>query len=109
MAVVVQPTIVEMGFGDVAMTCGSSNESIAFLFHNLGLAVGVGGKTPENFHEYASPNIIFSFPKDSADSLDVVISALQNLRDKYYKDAPVKFTKESNPLRDIKRPHSTNG
>src|SRR5687767_4377390 len=109
MAVITQPTIIEMGFGDVALTAGLANDSVFLGFQTLSLPVGVGGKAPEGFHHYTSPNVVFSFPNDSPDSLDVVISALQNFRDKYYKDMPVKFTKEMNPMRKIHRPHSSNG
>lgn len=92
------PIIIEAGHGDLGMSVMSHDESCFFGITQLDKAIGVGS-TPTEGYEKSLPQIVMSFPLNSPDALDVIIGGLQNFRDKYYKDAPIKFTKEMNPIR----------
>lgn len=93
--------VVELGFGDVASTVIKSKDSIFWNLHSLDKPIGVGNVVPDGEIEKTPMEISFSFPTDSVDSLDAIITGLQNIRDKYYKDAPQKITRETNKLRPV--------
>lgn len=94
-------TVVESGEGDIGFATMSSDTHVVLGMFLLPEAVGTGNPSPKGFLETAPSDVMLSFPKESVNALDVLITALQNMRQQYYGDVPQSITREMNFIRPM--------